>query len=315
MSVNQNLGTCDGHVCSDHWIFNSAVQFSGMSGSMDFRILGPVALGGAPVSRPRERKILAALLVAGRPVSTGHLVDVLWPAAPPATARQQVQNCVSSLRRHLIRHDVRSPIAGRTDGYCLHVDEAQLDALVFERLCREARRAADRGDLATAGEQLRSALALWRGRPFADAESEVLAGAATELEERRIRAIGQYVRLMFGVDRHADVVGDLSGRVREHPYHEGLHAQLAEALERTGRPAEALRVVHALDARLRSELGTGVGACVAALERRLVRPNPGGPDGDLLAAIEAAIGQLSLVAELLHGAGPARAARGPGGRG
>ena len=65
---------------------------------MDYRILGPVALGGAPVNRPRERKILAALLVAGRPVSTGHLVDVLWPAAPPITARQQVQNCVSSPR-------------------------------------------------------------------------------------------------------------------------------------------------------------------------------------------------------------------------
>ena len=285
---------------------------------MDYRILGPVALGGAPVNRPRERKILAALLVAGRPVSTGHLVDVLWPAAPPITARQQVQNCVSSLRGHLRRHGVRSSIANRAGGYCLQVTEEQLDALMFERLCREARRAADHGDVPTAAGRLRSALALWRGPALADVDSDVLTGRATELAERQVRAIGQYVELMFGVDRHAEVVDDLATWAREHPYHEGLHAQLAEALERTGRPAEALRVVRSLDSRLRHELAAGIGPCVTALARRRMVGTPvgsGRPEGDLLAAIEAAVAHLSRVTDLLRAGGSPGVTRRPAGHG
>src|SRR5207244_3977513 len=73
---------------------------------MKWRILGPVevAAGGTalPVERPQQRAVLAYLLLnANRVVSTTQLVEAMWGAAPPASARAQIQACVSQIRRAL----------------------------------------------------------------------------------------------------------------------------------------------------------------------------------------------------------------------
>ncbi|MEV6842609.1 winged helix-turn-helix domain-containing protein [Actinoplanes sp. NPDC051411] len=73
---------------------------------MRFRILGPlsVTVDGRPVAvtASRDRVVLAALLLqAGRVVPAGALIEAVWGDNPPATARGQLQTCVSRLRRAL----------------------------------------------------------------------------------------------------------------------------------------------------------------------------------------------------------------------
>src|SRR6185312_7987776 len=67
------------------------------------RVLGPVAVEyeGQPVAlgSPQSRALLSLLLVRrGEVVSTEWIIDGLWGATPPPSARAQVQNRVCWLR-------------------------------------------------------------------------------------------------------------------------------------------------------------------------------------------------------------------------
>ncbi|MFD0818605.1 winged helix-turn-helix domain-containing protein, partial [Micromonospora zhanjiangensis] len=67
-------------------------------------ILGPLQVGDgrAAITAGRDRTVLAVLLLrAGRVVPVGDLIDAVWEDDPPATARAQLQTCVSRLRRRL----------------------------------------------------------------------------------------------------------------------------------------------------------------------------------------------------------------------
>src|SRR5690625_6425858 len=71
-----------------------------------FGVLGSLTVtrDGRSVEIPagRQQVVLAALLSEpGRVVGTDHLVDAIWGENPPATARAQVQICVSRLRKSL----------------------------------------------------------------------------------------------------------------------------------------------------------------------------------------------------------------------
>ncbi|MGI5214433.1 AfsR/SARP family transcriptional regulator [Plantactinospora sp. CA-290183] len=279
---------------------------------MEFRILGPLALASGAandVGGPRERKILAALvLMANEPVSTQYLIDVVWHEAPPSTARQQVQNCVGAIRSRLRRSGISAEIARRATSYSLQLCEEQADVLVFRRLCADADRFAARGDIVGSCAHLRNALALWRGHALEDIDSEVLTGRAAALEECRVRAIEQYVRLEITQDRAGEILADLFGWIRQYPYHEGLHGFLAESLEKVGRTAEAIRVLQQLRHRLRDDLGIKAGAAVLEVEQRLLlrssQPRSAtGPAaenrGDLVRTIESAMSSLSAVLDIL----------------
>ncbi|MGH9003917.1 MAG: AfsR/SARP family transcriptional regulator, partial [Acidimicrobiia bacterium] len=69
-------------------------------------VLGPLRLtvDGRPVEvpGPRRRAVLALLAMAeGRVVSTGELVDALWPAEPPESGARALHSHISRLRGHL----------------------------------------------------------------------------------------------------------------------------------------------------------------------------------------------------------------------
>lgn len=76
--------------------------------TIDIRILGPLEVFTAgepvPLTRAKPRALLALLLIhAGEVVSADRLIDELWSGAPPATAKDALQNYVSQLRRTLGR--------------------------------------------------------------------------------------------------------------------------------------------------------------------------------------------------------------------
>src|SRR5262245_53927006 len=107
---------------------------------MEYLILGPLevrdGVRAVSVRRKKSRATLAVLLLrSGEFVSTDVLIEEIWGAAPPKTARDALHNCVHQLRREL-GDDV---IVRRDSSYLLRIEPDQLDLARFERLVAEAR--------------------------------------------------------------------------------------------------------------------------------------------------------------------------------
>jgi DNA-binding SARP family transcriptional activator len=224
------------------------------------RLLGPLSLSvdneECDLGGTRQRVVLAMLaLNANRMVPIEQLIDAVWESSPPTTARAQVQICVSALRRILVGAGNTAQIRTRAPGYLLEIPDTSLDVAQFNSLVASARThvAADRVSEAVA--TLRSALSLWRGPALAGMYSELLRRGAAQLEDAKVTAIMERIRLDLALGRHEEVVGELFALVREHPLRERLYEHLMLALYRSGRQAEALEVCRQARATLMDELG------------------------------------------------------------
>ncbi|MEV0130691.1 BTAD domain-containing putative transcriptional regulator [Dactylosporangium sp. NPDC050688] len=243
--------------------------------SVRYRLLGPLAVdvAGQPVqiAAARDRVLLAMLLLQpNRVVTVDRLVDAVWGAAAPATARAQLHTCVSRLRRllpDLIRTD--------TAGYRAVVAAGDLDTLTFAALVTAGRAAAAAGDLHTAHTQLRSALRLWRGPALAGVDSPPVQAHAVALEEHRDTAVEDCVDVELRLGRHVELIGQLTALVEQHPLRERLTGQLMTALTRAGRTADALAVYRRLRKALHDDLGLPPGDALQRLHHLLLQPAPG----------------------------------------
>ncbi|MEN3356754.1 MAG: hypothetical protein V7637_736 [Mycobacteriales bacterium] len=289
--------------------------------SADFRILGPLEVwlgaGRLRLRGRRQEKVLAALLVdAGRVVPLARLVDAGWEGEPPATARHQVQDLVTRLRRALVAGGA-APDVLRTEsgGYVLDVPAEAIDARRFERLVGTARELARGGDPAAAVPVLRDALALWRGAALAGIGSSALAAAAAGWDERRLAAWEDCLARELELGRHADVAGELAELVERQPYRERLVELTMLALYRSGRRAEALAAYRRLADRLRDELGLDPSAELRGRHEQMLRgdtslqPGPGPADPPGAPGPDA--GPPDRTADVLGPAPPAGAADGP----
>ena len=107
---------------------------------MRFSVLGPLRVeddGAAPaITAGRDRIVLAMLLLhPDRVVSGDRLIDAIWGEDPPATARGQLQTCVSRLRRALPAGTIRTDPAG----YGVRVSRDDLDLTRFDELAAAGR--------------------------------------------------------------------------------------------------------------------------------------------------------------------------------
>src|SRR4051794_34764823 len=143
-------------------------------GPMPVRVLGEVSLVSGDdtvIALPgtRQPALLAALVArAGQVVSVDRLVDLLWDQ-PPENPTAALHSAVFKLRASLARAGGRELLLTRDHGYLLDLRPGEVDAEVFETRVRQARDQAP----PEAAQTLRSALELWRGRPygvFGDAE-------------------------------------------------------------------------------------------------------------------------------------------------
>jgi DNA-binding SARP family transcriptional activator/tetratricopeptide (TPR) repeat protein len=223
---------------------------------VEFRVLGTVeaTADGAPVDvgSRKQRLVLAILLLeAGRPVSLDRLVDLLWPTAPPASARNTVQALVSRLRA-VFRAADGPELATEGPGYVLRADPATVDAHRFTALVRQARATGDE----TAVALLDEALELWRGDALADAASADLAGRLLAgLHEARWSALEDRIDAQLRLGRGRDVLAELTTLVAAHPLRQRFAGQLMLALHREGRTDSALAVFRDLRTRLADDLG------------------------------------------------------------
>ncbi len=222
-----------------------------LGASMDFRVLGTLEVldQGQPVvvSAPRQRMVLAALLVhANEVVSTDRLLDLVWGDDQPDVGALRYQ--VSKLREALGDSGV---IETRAPGYVFEVEWHRVDALLFEDLVGQARQI--RGaDPEKAAALLQDALALWRGDPYAEFAYEDFVHLERErLSEMRRGAIEDRLDLLLELGRHKEVIPELEKLTRQHPTRERLWGQLGLALYRSGRQADAVAAL----GRLRDLLG------------------------------------------------------------
>lgn len=116
-----------------------------MATHLEFGLLGPLLAerDGSAVQIPagRQRTLLAALLLnRGRIVPVDQLIETLWGADPPPSARASLHNYVKRLRQAL-GDSAHSQIRTYPGGYAISVTADELDLSRFEALLRAARSA------------------------------------------------------------------------------------------------------------------------------------------------------------------------------
>ena len=240
---------------------------------MEFRLLGrfEVEADGVDLTPPRRqhRALLALLLLhADEIVATDDCVEALWGEHPPETAQTALHGHVSALRKRLGPERIET----QDPGYLLRLaDDDAVDIRLFERLAAEP---PAEGRLARS-EQLRDALALFRGEPLADFRYEGFASQeAARLEELRLAVIEEQIQTELELGHYEEVVLELERLIVEHPLREGLRAQLMLALYRAGRQAEALQVFQDARGVLRDELGLDPGPALQRLEQLILNQDP-----------------------------------------
>lgn len=246
---------------------------------MELRILGPleIAVEGRLVKLggPRERIVLAMLaLRANRVTSVEQLVDAVWGEMPPSTARGQIQGCISGLRKVFDDAGLSNAIQTRAGGYALTVAEDGLDSERFGKLVSQAHRQAAEQRLKEAAATLRTALGLWRGPALSGVQSDLVQRGCAVLEDARIAAVEELMRLDLQLGRHAEISGELRVLIAEHPLRERLYEFLVLALYRSGRQAEALEVCRRARVTMISELGLEPRPELQALERAVLNRDP-----------------------------------------
>jgi len=223
---------------------------------------GPVVL-----TRRCREVLLLLLLQPNEQIPTDRLVDRLWGERPPSTAHNSIARFVADLRRALGRH--RGRIVTGHGGYRIEVHDGELDWDVARAALTEAR-------LAAGTDDDRCAEAIARAMAAAGTEPNPwlldLPGAATAArlhEEHRLEMLQVLVDLQHRRGRARELVDVLERAVHLHPFNEGLWAHLMVALERSGRPAEALRAYQRMRARL-ADIGLVPGDHTTRLDAEIV---------------------------------------------
>ena len=145
---------------------------------LDIRVLGALnVIDGDVDVTPQgdlQRTLLAALLLdAGRPVSPDRLAEELWGEALPGNYVGALQTQVFRLRKRLAALRIERVPAG----YLVDLGDHRLDVAEFESLVTNAF-ATRVDDPRRALDMLDRALAMWRGEPFLELESELAQAGA-----------------------------------------------------------------------------------------------------------------------------------------
>ncbi|WP_122263008.1 BTAD domain-containing putative transcriptional regulator [Ornithinimicrobium cerasi] len=236
-------------------------------------VLGPVGVeDGGPAPSPRDRVVLSVLVTRlGHEVSSDTLAEALWGEHPPASAVKVVQGCVGRLRRRL----GDAAILTVPGGYRLVVPADDVDAGRFERLVHRARDLLAIGHADQAAYAVDEALSLWRGQPLGELDDWTPGrGEAQRLVELRRQAEELRLDALLASGRHAEVLPEVTLRVREEPLREHRWALLARAQYQSGRQADALATLRRAGDVLVAELGLDRSPELVELERAMLQQDP-----------------------------------------
>ncbi|MET0233712.1 MAG: BTAD domain-containing putative transcriptional regulator [Kibdelosporangium sp.] len=246
---------------------------------MGLRILGPLEWASdgrsSKIGGPRERVVLAALaLRVNRVTSFAQLMEAVWDDDPPPTARGQIQSSISALRRLFTDNGLPEAIKTHPSGYLLELGDDDLDSEQFAKLVTIAHQQIAERQIAAAAATLRTALNLWRGPALDGVQSDYVRRAAPALDDGRLSATEERLRLDLELGRHEALVGELLTLLTDNPWRERLYGFLMLALYRCGRQAEALDVCRRARAVLVNEMGIEPHQELRDLERAILNSDP-----------------------------------------
>lgn len=247
------------------------------------QVLGPLAVrtddAPAQLGPPQRHGLLAVLLVhQDSAVSLDQLTAQLWGGRPPASARAQIQNHISALRK-AFGGGPGGPLRTQHPGYWLDAAAEDRDDVRFRAEVAEARVLAASGDAEAAQALFRRALDRWRGPAYDGVDLPVVRAVASELDELRVDVLEDWAAVALAVGAASDVAEALAAELARHPLRERLRALLMQALTATGRRADALRVYREGHAVLVEELGVEPGADLQSLHQELLNDDtPPVPD-------------------------------------
>jgi DNA-binding SARP family transcriptional activator/class 3 adenylate cyclase len=245
-------------------------------GRIQFHVLGPLEVdaggGPLPLGGPKQRAVLAHLLVrANEVVPAETLVDEIWGEEPPEKARNIIQTYISHLRKALGPDRIQS----HAPGYRLRLDSSELDAIRFDALMRDAKKALPVDPNIAVGT-IEDALALWRGPALADlADQPSLLTEAARLDELRLEAQEHRIEALLASGAQARTIGELETMLTRHPWRESLWGLLMLAFYREGRQAEALSTYQRAREILADELGIDPSPELMRLHDRVLNQDPG----------------------------------------
>lgn len=213
--------------------------------------------------------MLATLLINAERLSPAdELTARLWER-PPGSARAQLHNLISGLRRRFRAVDA-SLIETRPTGYLLRLGPHRLDLAEFRGLTERGRTAAAAGDHTTAVAALDQALSLWRGPALADL-ADAHAGEVREaLHRERLAAAETKVDVALALEDYDTVLREVEPLVAENPYAERLYRRQMLALAGAGRRADALAVYRRAYRRLVDDIGVEPGPLLRNTERQIL---------------------------------------------
>ncbi|WP_165521871.1 AfsR/SARP family transcriptional regulator [Micromonospora zingiberis] len=229
---------------------------------------------------PKRRAVFAALAAdPAVPVPVSVLVRRVWDDEPPAAARDALYVHVMHLRRALAGEDAPRLVRAR-DGYQLDIDPDAVDLHRFIRIIDAA--AALHDDPSRQAAQLRAALDLWRGAPFAGLPGAWFDRIREDLRRQHLSAIVTWAGCELRLGEHRRVLAEVPRLAAEQPLVEPLVAVTMRALCRAGRTAEALESYANTRALLAERLGVEPGSELRELHLAILRgtdrdDGPGAP--------------------------------------
>lgn len=242
-------------------------------GPMRVSVLGPLRVDDGTVTlSPRDRLVLAALTVRlGEDIPAEALADALWGDQPPASWHKVVPGCVFRLRRALGALAIQTTAGG----YRLAPEGLQIDSAQFRVLAERGHELLQLNEPDRAAHALGSALALWRGRPYADLEEWSPARiSAAQLDELRLNTEEWLLEARLRSDSSGEVVAEAQARVKQAPLRERRWGLLAQAQYRQGCQADALATLRHARHMLLTELGLDPGHDLMAIERAILHQDP-----------------------------------------
>ena len=252
--------------------------------AVELRALGPleavVADRLVDLGTPKQRALLALLVSrVGQPVAVDVMLEALWAGYPPPSATTSLQAYVANLRKVL--EPDRAPRTPATvlrtcaQGYLLDRRAVDVDVHRFGEHATAGWQALERGDPPQALSEFEAALALWRGRPYAEvAGATWVAPEVARLDELRLSVVEARCSALLAVGAHEVAVAELEAFVQAHPLREYGFELLTLALYRAGRQADALKVLRTVQTRLAEELGVDPRPALKQLEHEILNQSP-----------------------------------------
>ncbi|GAA3383890.1 AfsR/SARP family transcriptional regulator [Cryptosporangium minutisporangium] len=245
---------------------------------MHVRLLGPVGIETAQarlvVGGPRAQAVVAVLAVrAGEVVTADWLIDQIWGAQPPRSARGSLQAYVSRLRA-AGGSSTKVLLPPHPRGYRLDPATARIDAGDFERHAAAALVAARAGRWWEALRAAQDAQRLWRGEPFTGIDAPLLAVERHRLDEIRRNNRLTELRADLELAGAAQVIGALRSLTTDDPWDERPWQLLVLALYRGSRQTEALQTARRARRMLAEEHGLDPTPALVRLEQRILAHDP-----------------------------------------